>query len=199
MPGGTTRTTTYFDPYPLYIERGEGCRVWDVDGTERIDMLGNYTAMILGHAHPKVVEAIHRQAARGTGFAAANPVEVQLATLLCERVPSLDAVRFCNSGTEATMFAMRLARAFTGRSKIARVEGGYHGTHDYAEVSTHPVVDEAGPPDAPRAVPDSIGTPGWALENIVGVPFNDAGADVGLHRRHGGSLTGVGIVTLLRT
>src|SRR5207302_1721779 len=118
MPGGTTRTTTYFDPYPVYIERGEGCRVWDADGNERIDMLGNYTAMILGHAHPKVVEAIQKQAARGTGFAAANAIEVQLATLLCERVPSLDAVRFCNSGTEATMFAMRLARAFTGRPKI---------------------------------------------------------------------------------
>src|SRR5437868_4711346 len=82
MPGGTTRTTTYFDPYPLFVDRGEGCRIWDVDGTERIDMLGNYTALILGHAHPKVVEAIHRQAARGTGFAAANPLEVKLATLL---------------------------------------------------------------------------------------------------------------------
>src|SRR5690348_14523402 len=73
MPGGTTRTTTYFDPYPLYIERGQGCRVWDADGTERIDMLGNYTAMILGHAHPKVVEAIQKQASRGTGFAAGQP------------------------------------------------------------------------------------------------------------------------------
>ncbi|TMC09324.1 MAG: aminotransferase class III-fold pyridoxal phosphate-dependent enzyme [Chloroflexi bacterium] len=74
MPGGTTRTTTYFDPYPLYIDRGEGCRTWDVDGAERIDMLGNYTALILGHAHPKVVEAVQRQVARGTAFAAANPV-----------------------------------------------------------------------------------------------------------------------------
>src|SRR2546428_11489514 len=152
MPGGTTRTTTYFDPYPLYIERGQGCRIWDVDGTERLDMLGNYTAMILGHAHPKVVEAVARQAARGTGFAAANPVEVELAGLLCERVPSLDAVRFCNSGTEATMFAMRLARAFTGRPKIARMEGGYHRTHDYAEVSTHPAAGEGGPAEAPAAV-----------------------------------------------
>ena len=147
MPGGTTRTTTYFEPYPLYIERGEGCRIWDADGTERIDMLGNYTAMILGHAHPKIVEAIRRQAGMGTGFAAANPVEVKLSALLCERVPSLDAVRFCNSGTEATMFAMRLARAFRGRPKIARIEGGYHGTHDFAEVSTHPAVEEAGPAD----------------------------------------------------
>ena len=191
MPGGTTRTTTYFDPYPLFIERGEGCRVWDVDGAERIDMLGNYTAMILGHAHPKVVEAIRRQAARGTGFAAANPVEVQLATLLCERVPSLDAVRFCNSGTEATMFAMRLARAFTGRSKIARMEGGYHGTHDYAEVSTHPVLSDAGPPDAPIPRPDSRGTPEWVLENTVVLPFNNADAAETIIRREGSDLAAV--------
>ena len=185
MPGGTTRTTTYFDPYPLYIERGEGCRIWDVDGAERIDMLGNYSSMILGHAHPKVVEAIRAQVARGTGFAAANPIEVKLATLLCERVPSVDAVRFCNSGTEATMFALRLARAFTGRSKIARIEGGYHGTHDYAEVSTHPAVDRAGPPDAPIPQPDSIGTPEWVLENTVVLPFNNPDAAEAIIRREG--------------
>jgi glutamate-1-semialdehyde 2,1-aminomutase len=191
MPGGTTRTTTYFDPYPLYITRGEGCRIWDVDGAERLDMLGNYTAMILGHAHPKVVEAVRKQAAQGTGFAAANPVEVQLAALLCQRVPSLDMVRFCNSGTEATMFAMRLARAFTGRPKIARVEGGYHGTHDYAEVSTHPDMAEAGPPDAPIARPDSIGTPDWALEQTVVLPFNNADAAEAIIRREGGQLAAV--------
>ena len=191
MPGGTTRTTTYFEPYPLYIERGEGCRVWDADGTERLDMLGNYTAMILGHAHPKVVEAIERQAARGTGFAAANPFEVELATLLCERVPSLDAVRFCNSGTEATMFAMRLARAFTGRPKIARMEGGYHGTHDYAEVSTHPDVVVAGPADAPVAQPDSIGTPGWAVDQVVVLPFNNPDAAEAIIRREGAQLAAV--------
>jgi glutamate-1-semialdehyde 2,1-aminomutase len=154
-------------------------------------MLGNYTAMILGHAHPKVVEAIRKQAAKGTGFAAANPVEVELAALLCERVPSLDMVRFCNSGTEATMFAMRLARAFTGRPKIARVEGGYHGTHDYAEVSTHPDVAEAGPPDAPIARPDSIGTPDWALEQTVVLPFNNADAAEAIVRREGGQLAAV--------
>jgi glutamate-1-semialdehyde 2,1-aminomutase len=191
MPGGTTRTTTYFDPYPLYIERGAGSRVWDVDGTERLDMLGNYTAMILGHAHPKVVEAIRRQAGRGTGFAAANPPEVELATLLCERVPSLDAVRFCNSGTEATMFAMRLARAFTGRPKVARMEGGYHGTHDLAEVSTHPDVAEAGPADAPVARPDSIGTPQWALEQTVVLPFNNPDAADAILRRQGSEVAAV--------
>src|SRR6266704_3767461 len=191
MPGGTTRTTTYFDPYPLYIDRGEGCRIWDVDGTERLDMLGNYTAMILGHAHPKVVEAVRKQVARGTAFAAANPLEVQLAELLCERVPSLEMVRFCNSGTEATMFAMRLARAFTGRPKIARIEGGYHGTHDYAEVSTHPDLADAGSPDAPIAWPDSIGTPDWALEQTVVLPFNNADAAEAIIRREGRHLAAV--------
>jgi len=191
MPGGTTRTTTYFEPYPLYIDRGQGCRVWDVDGTERIDMLGNYTAMILGHAHPKIVEAIREQASRGTGFAAANPVEVKLATLLCERVPSLDAVRFCNSGTEATMFAMRLARAFTGRSKIARMEGGYHGTHDHAEGSTPPVPAEAGPADMPLPRPDSMGTPRWALEQTVVLPFNNAAACEAIIRKEAADLAAV--------
>ena len=183
MPGGTTRTTTYFDPYPLYIDRGEGCRIWDADGAERIDMLGNYSAMILGHAHPKVVEAITKQVARGTAFAAANPIEVELATLLCERVPSLQLVRFCNSGTEATMFAMRLARAFTGRPKIARIEGGYHGTHDYAEVSTHPSLSEAGPSDRPIARPDSIGTPQWVVDGTVVLPFNNPDAAERILRR----------------
>ena len=191
MPGGTTRTTTYFDPYPLYIERGEGCRVWDADDAERIDMIGNYTAMILGHAHPKIVEAIRAQATRGTGFAAANPAEVELAELLCERVPSLDAVRFCNSGTEATMFAMRLARAFTGRPKIARMEGGYHGTHDYAEVSTHPAAGEGGPADAPEPAPDSIGTPAWALRDVIVLPFNNADAAEKIIRREADQLAAV--------
>ena len=191
MPGGTTRTTTYFDPYPLYIDRGQGCRVWDADGTERIDMIGNYSAMILGHAHPKIVEAIRAQAARGTGFAAANPIEVELATLLCERVPSLDMVRFCNSGTEATMFAMRLARAYTGKAAIARMEGGYHGTHDYAEVSTHPALGEAGPADAPRPAPDSIGTPAWALEQVVVLPFNNPDAAEAIIRREASRLAAV--------
>jgi glutamate-1-semialdehyde 2,1-aminomutase len=191
MPGGTTRTTTYFDPYPLFIDRGEGCRIWDADGTERLDMLGNYTAMILGHAHPKVVEAIREQAGRGTAFAAANAIEGELAGILCERVPSLDLVRFCNSGTEATMFAMRLARAFTGRPKIARIEGGYHGTHDQAEVSTHPVVSEAGPADRPLSRPDSIGTPAWALEQTVVLPFNDPDSAERILREEGARLAAV--------
>jgi glutamate-1-semialdehyde 2,1-aminomutase len=191
MPGGTTRTTVYFAPHPVYMARGEGCRVWDVDGNERLDFICNYTALILGHAHPAIVAAIREQAARGTAFAATNPQEVELAEAICARVRSVERVRFCSSGTEATMFAMRLARVFTGRLKIARVEGGYHGTHDFAEVSNHPALEDAGPASEPRAVPDSPGTHPAALENTVVLPFNDAAACERLIRRHARELAAV--------
>ncbi len=160
LAGGTTRTTTYFAPFPVYITRGEGARIWDADGNQRLDFICNYTALILGHAHPRVTAAVREAAGRGTAFAAPNPYEVELAELLCERVPSLERVRFCNSGTEATMFAMRLARAFTGRPKLARIEGGYHGTHDLAEVSAHPDPDLAGPADVPPSPPRRAHPPG---------------------------------------
>lgn len=191
LPGGNTRTTVTFEPFPVAMDRGQGARVWDVDGNERLDFIQNYTAMILGHAHPAVLEAISRRARRGTGFAATNQEEVELAEELCRRVPSVERVRFLNSGTEATMFAMRAARAFTGRPGIARMEGGYHGTHDLAEVSTHPAIAAAGPADAPRAVPDSPATPGWAVENTVVLPFNNADAAEAILRREAPRLAGV--------
>src|SRR5215472_9151501 len=109
IAGGVTRTTVHFAPHPLYASRGDGPLIWDADGTERLDFIGNYTALILGHRHPAVV--------------AANEHEIALARELCERVPGLELVHFANSGTEATMYAMRLARAFTGRPAIARFEG----------------------------------------------------------------------------
>lgn len=191
LPGGNTRTTVTFDPFPLAMDRGLGARVWDVDGNERLDFIQNYTALIVGHAHPAVLDAISRRAARGTAFAATNQEEVELAEELCRRVPSVERIRFLNSGTEATMFAMRAARAFTGRPAIARIEGGYHGTHDLAEVSTHPAVAEAGPADAPRAVPDSPGTPHWAVENTVVLPFNNADAAEAILRREAPRLAAV--------
>jgi glutamate-1-semialdehyde 2,1-aminomutase len=191
MPGGTTRTTVYFAPHPVYMARGEGCRVWDVDGNERLDFICNYTALILGHAHPSVVAAIREQAARGTAFAATNPLEVELAEEICRRIPSVDKVRFCSSGTEATMFALRLARVFTGRRDVARMEGGYHGTHDFAEVSTHPDLTLAGPPEEPLAVADSPGTHPAALAGTVVLPFNDAAACERILRRHASSLAAV--------
>jgi glutamate-1-semialdehyde 2,1-aminomutase len=130
LPGGSTRTTIFSAPYPPYMVRGEGIRTWDVDGNEYRDFLGSYTSLILGHAHPEVVAAVEAQVRRGSAFAAPTETEIELAEELRRRLPSIERIRFTNSGTEATMFALRAARAFTGRDLVARFEGSYHGTHD---------------------------------------------------------------------
>src|SRR3954447_8404660 len=130
IPGGSTRTTVFNPPYPPYIARGQGLRTWDVDGNEYRDFLGNYTSLILGHAHPAVVEAVEAQVRRGSAFAAPTEAEIELAEEIRRRVPSIERIRFTNSGTEATMFAIRAARAYTGRPLIAKFERSYHGTHD---------------------------------------------------------------------
>ncbi len=176
MPGGDTRTSAYWAPYPVFIERGEGCRIWDADGHSYVDFVNNYTSLILGHAHPAVLEAVGRELARGTAYAAPLAPQIELAAMLVDRVPSLDAVRFCNSGTEATLFAIRAARAFTGRERFIKIEGGFHGTHDAVEVSVSPDLADAGPADDPRPVPASAGLPKRVLDDVVIVPFNDVAA-----------------------
>jgi glutamate-1-semialdehyde 2,1-aminomutase len=138
MPGGNSRTTTFFDPYPFYITRGEGARLWDADGVERLDFNGNYTSLILGHANPQVVKAVQDTAALGMSFPGPSEHEIRLAEILTRRIPTMEVIRFTNSGTEATMHAVRVARAFTGRSKLAKFEGAFHGTHDWVLVSVAP-------------------------------------------------------------
>ena len=136
MPGGNTRAVIHYDPFPLGIERGEGCRIWDVDGNEYLDFLNNYLVLIHGHATPQIVEAIARAAANGTVVPAPTALQAELAERLCARFPSIESVRFTNSGTEAVMMAVRAARAFTGREGIVKAEGGYHGTWDQVDVGT---------------------------------------------------------------
>ena len=148
LPGGNTRTTIFHDPYPVYLLRGEGCRVTDVDGVERIDFINNYTSLIHGHCHPRVVEAVRRQAGELMSAAAPSELEVELAEQLRARVPSIERLRFANSGTEATMLTLRAARAFTGRSKIATFARAYHGSHDYAaSIPADPTDPPGGPGD----------------------------------------------------
>jgi glutamate-1-semialdehyde 2,1-aminomutase len=142
IPGGSTRTTVFSPPYPPYMVRGAGIRTWDVDGNEYRDFLGNYTSLILGHSHPVVVEAVNEQIARASAFAAPTEVEVELAEEIRSRLPSVERIRFTNSGTEATMFAIRAARAFTGRPGVARFDHSYHGTHDTVQAWTLGVPDE---------------------------------------------------------
>src|SRR2546423_252035 len=182
MPGGITRTSIYSEPYPVYAARGEGCRGWDVDGTRRLDLVVNYTALVVGHAHPQVVKAIQEQAALGTSFAAPNQPEVRLATELVERVASIEKIRFTNSGTEATMMALRLARAFTGRRKFAMVEGGYHGSHDLVQdpdvAGTLAEVREyatAPPSNDPPGAPQALARHAAELAAVIVEPILGAG------------------------
>ncbi len=134
MPGGDTRTTTYHPPYPLTMARGEGPYLFDVDGNRYLDLLGNYTSLVHGNAYPPIVEAVQRQVAQGTAWPARNDQQLELAETLCERVASVEQVRLCNSGTEATMLCAYLARAVTGRRKVAMARYGYHGSLEEFEV-----------------------------------------------------------------
>ncbi|HZU89853.1 MAG TPA: aminotransferase class III-fold pyridoxal phosphate-dependent enzyme, partial [Stellaceae bacterium] len=131
FPSGITHDSRYIEPYGLYITRAEGPRKWDVDGRCYVDYFGGHGALLLGHCHPKVVEAVHRQIERGTHFGASHEIEIAWAEWILRLVPSAERVRFTSSGTEATLMALRLARAFTGRSKIIRFKHHFHGWHDH--------------------------------------------------------------------
>ena len=197
LPGGITRTSVYFDPFPPYMERGEGCRLFDVDANERIDFSNNYTSLILGHCPPAVVAAVQAQARRGSAFAAPTRHEIDLAAAIVARIPSIERVRFASSGTEAVMFALRLARAFTGRRKIAKAEGGFHGTSDYAAVSVSPDQDLAGDARAPASLAAGRGVPDAVVEDVVVFPFNDIDATAAIIRRHRHDLAAVIVEPIL--
>lgn len=139
---------------------------------------------MLGHAHPAVTAALSDQVAKGTAYAFSSPHEVALAERIRARTPSLERVRFTNSGLEATMLAIKTARGAMGRDRIAKFEGGYHGTHDAVQVSVRPPLQQAGPRDAPRAVADAAGVPRSAVENVVVLPFNDLAATTRLLTAH---------------
>lgn len=175
LPYGVPSSFQAGDPYPIYVERGEGTRVWDVDGNEYLDFHGGFGVGAVGHAHPKIVEAITRAARTGTHFAAPTPVTVELAEELCRRF-GLDQVRFANSGTEATMDAIRVARAATGRELVVKIEGSYHGHHDTVMFSVLPNADAIGGRELPPTTPMSLGIPADVAKHTAVIPFNDAAA-----------------------
>jgi glutamate-1-semialdehyde 2,1-aminomutase len=189
LPGGNTRTTVHMSPHPVYLERGAGCRVWDVDGVARIDVINNFTAAIHGHAHPVLTQAAQAQAALGTAFGMPTAAEIELAEGLAARIATVDQCRFTNSGTEAVIAALKAARAFTGRAKIAKCEGAYHDSYDYAEVSldTPPSAWRA---NAPVSTAYAAGTPA-VLEDVVVVPFNDVDGVAEVLRAHAGELAAI--------
>jgi glutamate-1-semialdehyde 2,1-aminomutase len=172
LPGGDTRTATYFFPYPPYMAEGRGCRLVDCDGNVYVDFLNNYTSLIHGHAHPRIVAAAKDQLEKGTVLGAPGEIQIRHAEHLCGRVPSIETVRYCNSGTEATLFAIRAARAHTRKDAIIKMDGGYHGSHDCVDVNVTPDISGAEFPAAhlERGVPQSV------LGDVFIVPFNDLAA-----------------------
>ncbi len=193
MPGGDTRTVAFHAPYPLSVAEGQGCRIQDADGRTYIDLLSNYTSLIHGHGHPAVVAAVSEHLPHGTAFPAPNEAQTKLAEIIVNRVASVDLVRFCNSGTEAVMNALRAARAFTGRELVIKMEGGYHGTYDDVEVSVHPDPrdPQSGPDHAPIGVLGTRGVPGNTTEYVMVTPLNDIEAVARLMRERGDEVAAV--------
>jgi len=187
LPGGVDSPVRAFRAVggePRIVAYGRGSRLWDVDGNEYVDYVGSWGPLILGHAHPSVVEIIQRAAERGTSYGATTELEVELARLVCGAVPSVERVRFVNSGTEATMSAVRLARAFTGRDKIVKFEGCYHGHADG-------LLAKAGSGVATLGLPDSAGVPASFTAETIVLPYNDTAAVDAAFEAHGGAIAAV--------
>ena len=191
FPDGTARVTIERDPTPCYVQRGVGSYFIDVDGRRFLDLNCNFATLIHGHAFPPVIEAVTRQLQSGTCFANPTEIEITLAELLCSRIPSLDRIRFVNTGTEAVMFAIKAARAFTGRSKIAKIEGAYHGAYDCVEVSQASTPENWGDASAPRSTPFYRGMPKSVLDEVVVLRFNDAEGARRLLSTHGRELAAI--------
>jgi glutamate-1-semialdehyde 2,1-aminomutase len=173
----SSRGPANYGSYPIFMDRGRGSRLFDVDGNEYIDWMMAFGALPLGHAHPEVVEAITEAASSGAHFATATPVELEVAEMLKKIVPNAERVRFANTGTEAVMAAIRLARGVTGRPKILKFEGHYHGWHDDLLVSSNVLPASAlGLPTDPIKIPDSSGLNRTALDDTIVVPWNDLSA-----------------------
>lgn len=162
LPGGNTRTGVYYAPYPAFMVQGSGARLTDLDGNTYIDFLNNFTSLVHGHAHPALIEAAQSQLPYGGVYASPMVRQVEMAELICDRVPGVSQLRFCNSGTEATMLAVRAARAFTGKSGILKMHGAYHGSHDLAAATADPEAD--------RGIPEGL------RQNVFFAPFNDLAA-----------------------
>lgn len=190
LPMGGSRSLLYMTPYPIYAKSGQGCRITDVDGVERVDYVNNYTALLLGHCHPAVVDAVQKQAATGMCFAMPEQSEYQLAELLCDRVPSIEQIRFTNTGTEAVMTAIKGARAYADKPKIAKIEGAYHGSYDYAEVSLASDPQNWGQGD-PASVAYSRGVPQGVLDDVVVLPHNRVEDSRRILEAHADQLAGV--------
>src|SRR5437773_74075 len=187
IPGGVNSPVRAFRAVggqPFFVNKARGARVWDVDGTEYVDYVGTWGPAILGHAHPKIIKAVQAAAENGTSFGIPNPFEVTMARLICSLVPSVQKIRLCNSGTEATMSAIRLARGFTQREKIIKFEGCYHGHADSLLV-------KAGSGALTFGHPDSAGVPASFIQHTIVLPFNEVEPVKAVFAAHAGTIAGL--------
>ena len=187
-----SRGAAVYDPGPIVLERGHGSRVWDADGNEYIDFMMSFGALIQGHAHPTLVTIVSDAMAEGSHFAAATSAEVEAAESFLRMVKSAEVVRFTNTGSEATMLALRLARAHTGRCKFLKFEGHYHGWYDpyLLNAHSHPP-EQLGSVENPARIPDSEGIPPATFDDVVLAPWNDVAALEAVLKRHGHELAAV--------
>src|SRR5437899_2380766 len=187
IPGGVNSPVRAFRSVggqPVFIARGEGSHLFDVDGNEYIDYVGSWGPLLLGHRHPEILAALERALTVGTSFGAPTEQEIELAEAICDAVPSVEMVRLVNSGTEATMSAIRVARGFTGRDLIVKFEGCYHGHVDSLLV-------KAGSGVATLGLPDSPGVPKGFSDTTLALPFNSTDALEHAFRQYGGQIAGV--------
>ena len=190
LAGGVTSSWQITTPQAVWLSHGAGSKIVDVDGNEYVDLHGGYGADLAGHAHPAIVEAVRHQVGRGTHFAQPTEAAIEVAEELATRF-GLPLWRFVNSGTEATMDAVHLMRAITGRDLIIKVEGCYHGHHDSVQVSVAPELDEVGPADRPVGVPSSSGIPTGITDLTLVVGFNDLDAVRRTLEDHPGQVAGM--------
>ena len=173
LTGGVSRNTIFRNPHPYYVASANGSYIKDIDGIERLDFANNMASLIHGHSHPTIINAVISQLHKGTAFTMGSEAEVSFAELLSSRSPEFQKIRFMNSGTEAVMTMIKVARAYTGKPKIAKAEGAYHGTYDYAEISQTAHPGNWGDINKPNPVPVVQGTPQGVMDEVVIYPFND--------------------------
>ncbi|SET33296.1 glutamate-1-semialdehyde 2,1-aminomutase [Salinibacillus kushneri] len=193
MPGGVTANIKYFEPHPIMMEKGKGSKLYDVDGKEYIDFLLSYGALIHGHGYEPVMQAVYNQMTnQGTTiFGTPHFLEIKMAEKLIDLYPGIEMVRYTNSGLEATILAVRAGMAYTGKEKIAKFEGHYHGGSNQFLVSVNPDLDKIGSQNEPRSIPESTGIPDYFVENTVILPFNDLAATDQILRKHAKELSAV--------
>jgi len=173
IPGGVGSGFRFFEPYPFFIKKAKGSKMWDVDGNEYIDYLMGYGPLVGGHANPIILEAIREQMEDGIMYTMPHEKNIEFLRELKRRYPMMGMFRLTNSGTESTMHAIRLARGYTGKDKIIKIEGAYHGAHDYVLVSVTPPLGKVGPVTAPTSVPQGEGIPRDVVKNTIIVPYNN--------------------------